>query len=43
MTFFMEHTMAYRDSVFVNKQRTSLEKYKQVIEHQFLAKLDGFS
>jgi hypothetical protein len=39
----MEHSMAYLDSVFVNKQRNSLEKYKQVIEHKFLAKLDGFS
>jgi hypothetical protein len=41
MTFFMEHTMAYLDSAFVNKQRTSLEKYKQVMEYNFLAELDG--
>ncbi len=34
--------MAYLDSAFVNKQRiTSLEKYKQIMEHKFLAKLDG--
>jgi hypothetical protein len=30
MTFFMEHTMAYFDGVFVNKQKFTLEKYKLV-------------
>jgi hypothetical protein len=38
MTFFMEHTMAYLDGAFVNKQGTSLEKYKHVMEILFLAK-----
>jgi len=40
MTFFMEHTMAYFDGAFVNKQIIGLEKYKQVMEHKFLAELD---
>jgi hypothetical protein len=29
--------MAYIDGVFVNKQGTILEKYKQVMENKFLA------
>jgi len=29
--------MAYFDRAFVNKQRTGLERYKQVMEHKFLA------
>jgi hypothetical protein len=33
--------MAYLDGVFVNKQGTGHKKYKQVMEHKFLAKLDG--
>jgi hypothetical protein len=33
--------MVYLDSAFVNKQRIGLEKYKHVMEHKFLAKLDG--
>jgi hypothetical protein len=33
--------MAYLDGVFLNKQGTSHKKYKQVMEHKFLAKLDG--
>ncbi len=43
MTFFMEHIMAYLDGVFVSKQGIGLKKYKQVMEHKFLAKLDKFS
>jgi hypothetical protein len=43
MTFFMEHTMAYLDNAFVNKQGTGLKKYKQIMEHKFLAKLDSSS
>jgi hypothetical protein len=39
----MEHTMAYFDGVFVSKQRTRLEKYKQVMEHNFLVEVDGSS
>ncbi len=41
MTFFMEHIMAYLNGVFMNKEGTGLEKYKHVMEHKFLAKLDG--
>ncbi len=41
MTFFMEHTMAYLDGAFVSKQGTGMEKYKQVMEHKFLAILNG--
>ncbi len=41
MTFFMEHTMAYLDDVFMNKQGTGMEKYKQVMEHKFFAELNG--
>ncbi len=41
MTFFMEHTMAYFDNAFVNNQRIGMEKYKQNMEHKFLAELDG--
>jgi len=37
----MEHIMAYLDGVFVSKQGIGLKKYKQVMEHKFLAKLDG--
>jgi hypothetical protein len=40
MTLFMEHTMAYFDGVFLSNRRTNLEKYKHVMEHKFLAKLD---
>ncbi len=43
MAFFMEHTMAYFDGAFVNKQGTGLEKYKQVMEHKFLVELHGSS
>ncbi len=39
----MEHTMAYFDGVFVNKQGIGLEKYKQVMEHNFFVELDGSS
>jgi hypothetical protein len=39
MTFFMEHTMAYLDDAFVSKKGIGLEKYKQIMEHKFLAKL----
>jgi hypothetical protein len=42
MTFFMEHTMGYLNGDFVNKQGVGVEKYMQVMEHKFLAKLDGF-
>jgi hypothetical protein len=35
--------MAYLDGVFVSKQGIGLKKYKQVMEHKFLAKLDKFS
>jgi hypothetical protein len=38
ITFLMEHTMAYFDGVFVSKQENGMEKYKQVMEHKFLAK-----
>jgi hypothetical protein len=37
MTFLMEHTMAYLNNVFVSKQKLGLKKYKQVMEHKFLA------
>ncbi len=40
MSFFMEHTMAYLDGVFVNKQGTGLKKYKQVMENNFLVELN---
>ncbi len=33
--------MAYLDNGFVSKQGTGPKKYKQVIEHKFLAELDG--
>jgi hypothetical protein len=36
----MEHAIAYLDGVFVSKQRISLEKYMQVMEHKLLAELD---
>jgi hypothetical protein len=39
----MEHTMAYFDGAFVSKQRTGMEKYKQVMEHNFLVEVDGSS
>jgi hypothetical protein len=39
----MEHKMAYFDGVFVNKQGIGLEKYKQVMEHNFFVKLNGSS
>jgi hypothetical protein len=35
--------MAYLDGVFVIKQGTGLEKYKLVMEHNFLVELDGSS
>jgi hypothetical protein len=37
----MEHIMAYLDGAFVNKQRTSHKKYWEVMEHKFLAELNG--
>jgi len=37
----MEHTMAYFNGAFVKRQGISLEKYKQVMEHKVLAKLNG--
>jgi hypothetical protein len=33
--------MAYLNNVFMSKQGTSLEKYKKVMENNFLAWLDG--
>jgi hypothetical protein len=36
----MEHILAYLDGAFVNKQGTSLEKYKQVMKQKFLAELN---
>jgi hypothetical protein len=33
--------MAYLDNSFVSKQGIDLQKYKQVMESKFLAKLDG--
>jgi hypothetical protein len=42
MTFFMEHTMAYIDNVFVSKQVIGLKRYKQVMEHKFLVELNGY-
>jgi hypothetical protein len=38
----MEHTIAYLDGVFMKKQGTGLEKYKQVMEHKFVAELNRF-
>jgi hypothetical protein len=35
--------MAYLDDVFLNKQGIGVDKYKQVMEHKFWAKLDGSS
>ncbi len=35
--------MAYLDGVFVNKQGTSLKKYKQVMENKFLVELNESS
>jgi hypothetical protein len=35
--------MAYFDDAFVSKQGISLEKYKHVMEHKFLAELNGSS
>ncbi len=40
MSFFMEHTMAYLDGAFVNKQGIGLKKYKQVMENKFLVELN---
>jgi len=37
----MEHIMAYLDGIFVSKQGTGHKKYKQVMGHKFLAKLNG--
>jgi len=39
----MEHKMAYLDGVFVSKQKISLKKYKQIMEHKFFVELDGSS
>jgi hypothetical protein len=36
MNFFKEHTMAYFNNDFVNKQGTKLKKYKQIMETNFL-------
>ncbi len=33
--------MAYLDDVFMSKQGNGMEKYKQVMEHKFLAELNG--
>ncbi len=35
--------MAYFNGAFVSKQGLGLEKHMQVMEHKFLAELDGFS
>jgi hypothetical protein len=36
----MEHTMAYLDGAFGNKQGIGLKKYKQVMENKFLVELN---
>ncbi len=43
MSFFMEHTMAYLNGDFVNKQGIGLKKYKQVVESKFLVELNESS
>ncbi len=41
LSFFKEHTMAYINGAFVNKQGIGLDTYKQVMENIFVAKLNG--
>ncbi len=35
--------MAYIDGAFVSKQKIGMKKYKYVMEHKFLAELNGSS
>jgi hypothetical protein len=37
----MEHTMAYLNGAFASKQGIK-KKYMQLMEHKFLAELDGY-
>ncbi len=37
----MEHIVSYLHDAFVNKQIIGLEKYNQVMELKFMAKLNG--
>jgi hypothetical protein len=37
----MEHTITSLDGAFVLKQKIGLEKYKWVVEHNFLVELNG--
>jgi hypothetical protein len=39
--FFKEHTMAYLNGAFVNKQRIGLEKYKHIMENKLLVELNS--
>jgi hypothetical protein len=41
LDFFKKHSMAYFEIIFVSKQTSDLNKYKQVMENYFFVELNN--